>query len=86
MLDIMRRWTEQPGFPLLEVSSIGGGKYRFKQSRFLASGEAGGDAVWPLPLIVRVGEGREVREQRFLLTERETTLDLGRADWLWPNG
>lgn len=86
VLDIMRRWTEQPGFPLVEVSSLGGGRYRFIQKRFLANGEKVEDDTWPLPMILRIGRDREVIEQRHLLTERQTDLDLGHVDWLWPNG
>lgn len=87
VLDIMRRWTEQPGFPLVSVERLGGGRYRFSQRRFLADpGDKDEGALWPLPMILRFGRDHKVHEQRHLLTDRETVLDLGEVDWLWPNG
>lgn len=80
--DIMKRWVEQKGFPLLTVSREGR-RLRIAQERFtyLPQSEA---VFWPVPVTLRRfdADGGETVE-RFLLTEQETLVDIGdAAAWL----
>mmetsp|Transcript_71782 Transcript_71782/g.181103 ORF Transcript_71782/g.181103 Transcript_71782/m.181103 type:complete len:897 (+) Transcript_71782:97-2787(+) len=61
--DIMSSWTEQMGFPVLEVKSysVSGteAKLTVQQSWFLASGEEPPEErTWSLPLFFKTGAGR----------------------------
>jgi alanyl aminopeptidase len=87
-----RTFLEQPGVPLIEASVTCVGTtatLTVKQSRFLPAGTTGSrNARWQLPLCVRYGVGRQVREQCALVTEPEQQIALeGGAcpAWLMPN-
>jgi puromycin-sensitive aminopeptidase len=62
---------------------------RLRQSRFLADSRAAGGAdatLWPIPLVIKHGNGTGVREERVLLDGREATVRLADASWFYPNG
>lgn len=72
-------WTDQPGFPLVQVASrCDAGRLRvtLKQSRFTTSGTPSATeaaAVWKIPL--RLAQGRSVHS--VLLEQPEQTVSLG---------
>lgn len=87
-----RTFLEQPGVPLVEASVACVGTtatLTVKQSRYLPVGTTGEHTErWQLPLCVRFGVGREVREQCALVTEPEQQIVLGGGacpTWLMPN-
>ena len=90
---IARDWIDQPGFPLLSVTSTNGGArphLRLEQRRFFADpARADGDGQrWRIPIVLRYAAGARPQEQRALLsTERASlTLEAPRQPrWLYGN-
>jgi aminopeptidase N len=73
---VAARWTDQPGFPLLQASAqCDGGRtlVTLAQSRFAALPSSPAQGLWPVP--VRVAQGE--RAQTWLLDEREARFE-------WP--
>ena len=87
--DIMRGWTEQMGFPLLEVERAGG-RLAVKQSWFLADGSAPDGRSWTVPLFAASRAGPALPESAALLAAPEADLELGASvgagDWVKVNG
>jgi puromycin-sensitive aminopeptidase len=93
----MDSWIYQGGHPVVEVDLVGGSTLRLRQERFRTSATADPEGpspeaaaglgdVWAVPIVLRVSVGGEVREERFLLDERERDLDLGGdVDWVLVN-
>lgn len=79
--DIASGWTEQPGFPLVNVLAHcdAGGKrtLSLSQQRFLLAGTDPGMPRWKIPLRIRVG--REATRS-LLLTRDEHVADAGRCE------
>ncbi len=80
--DIARDWTEQPGYPLIEVvARCDAGDRRtitLAQRRFLLQGADPGASHWRVPLRIRSGIGADARP--LLLTEDGQTATAGRCD------
>jgi aminopeptidase N len=80
--EIASGWTEQAGFPLVNVSAqcdAGARTITLSQHRFLLSGGAdAGGTRWSVPLQVRVGEASTT--QSVLLTQSDQKLVAGRCD------
>merc|ERR1719245_2082065 len=77
--EIMSSWTEQMGFPLIEVkeASIGNGvaKLTVEQSWFLASGKpAPDDRKWFIPLFIQTNcsSGKEPK----MMKEKTFTIEV----------
>jgi tricorn protease interacting factor F2/3 len=68
--DLMRRWVERPGHPVLIVHRGGEGLH-LEQRRFSLSGQHSRQ-FWPLPLVART-DGKPVR---VLMTGPEITLNV----------
>jgi puromycin-sensitive aminopeptidase len=91
VLELANAWIRQPGFPVVHVSREGR-TLRLEQGRFFsdpAQAKAADATVWPVPLVVRVGQGGAVTEQRFLLRERRAEVTLagdGEPDFVFANG
>jgi puromycin-sensitive aminopeptidase len=77
VLELANAWIGKPGFPLVRVVREGR-KLTLEQRRFFSEAGAGeGDeTIWPVPLVVRHGDGERVTEQRILLRERRAEVEL----------
>jgi puromycin-sensitive aminopeptidase len=77
VLELANAWIGKPGFPLVRIRREGR-KLTLEQRRFFSeTGVAeGDDTLWPVPLVVRHGEGERVVEERILLRERRAELEL----------
>jgi puromycin-sensitive aminopeptidase len=91
VLELANAWIRQPGFPLVHVARAGR-VLRLEQRRFFsdpAQARAGDATVWPVPLVVRYGDGEVTTEQRILLRERTAEVPLvGEGDpaFVFANG
>ncbi len=78
---IMGTWIRTPGHPVVHATREGS-TLHVRQERFLLDpGAEPGDARWPVPLVLRTPEG----EERVLLEDDETTVDVGEAPWVVVN-
>jgi puromycin-sensitive aminopeptidase len=78
VVELANAWIRQPGFPLVRVAREGR-VLRLEQARFFSepAAAAQGDAtLWPVPLVVRWGDGERTSEQRVLLRERTAKVPL----------
>ena len=90
---LVESWIKVPGFPILDCDIViedGRSALRVSQSRFFssASAEAGRDATWTVPMVVRYADDGGVREHRFLLDQKTQTEPLpgtGKVRWCYPN-
>jgi puromycin-sensitive aminopeptidase len=76
VVELANAWIRQGGFPLVRVRRSGR-TLRLEQRRFFSAPDAAAadDAtLWPVPLVLRVGDGRA--EQRVLLRERTAEVAL----------
>lgn len=74
---IMKRWVEQAGHPLVTADREGN-RLVLHQKRFTFLPDEGNETVWPVPLVIRVwdGKGKErVIAQNF--DDPSLTIDLG---------
>jgi alanyl aminopeptidase len=82
-------FLDQPGVPLVSVSSIGGNRVRITQSRFLSHGVKSPRATrWQIPVTLKYSDGTATRTQTVLLTQPKqvVTLEISGAPlWLHPN-
>jgi puromycin-sensitive aminopeptidase len=89
VVELANAWIRTPGFPLVSVRRTGR-TLRLEQRRFFSDrAEAAGEsaAEWPVPMVLRLGAGGRVAEQRVLLRGRsaEVTLDL-EPEFVFANG
>jgi puromycin-sensitive aminopeptidase len=88
---IANAWIREPGHPLVEIEAAfddAGARLRLRQRRFFADPEAAPSArlqIWPVPLVLKVGTGTAIREERILLDTAERDLELPDARWIHPN-
>ena len=89
VLELANAWIRQPGFPLVSVERRGARTLHLAQRRFFSDPADPGDAtVWPVPLVLRVGQGGAVTEHRVLLRERDAEVTLpgeGALDFVCAN-
>ena len=85
----MSTFLDQGGVPLVTAEIQPDGRVRLSQRRFLSYGaQAAGDPLWKIPVALTYSDGLAVRTKRFLLSEREATVELegDRAPiWVNPN-
>jgi puromycin-sensitive aminopeptidase len=91
---IATSWINQAGCPLVTVSAGREGStpvLHLGQRRFFAHPGAMADATparWQIPIVLRLGDGAAVREQRVLLREANATVTLEEGEsvrWCFPN-
>jgi puromycin-sensitive aminopeptidase len=88
--ELARSWIHQPGYPLV-TTTVAGRRLTLQQHRYYFDPELlrhQGDARWLVPLVVRYGDSDGEHEQRVLLTERRTEVELagsGPIEWLCGN-
>jgi puromycin-sensitive aminopeptidase len=77
VVELANAWIRRPGHPLVRVARIGR-MLRLSQTRFFSEPSAAGpdDTRWPVPLVVRYGDGDRITEQRILLREPEEEVPL----------
>jgi aminopeptidase N len=83
----LETFLDQPGFPLIDVHLLAGGKVRLRQQRFLNAGDTAPAEAWKIPVFIRYSDGRSVRTSTFLLAKAEATFELPakRIAWIFPN-
>ncbi|HVR98006.1 MAG TPA: M1 family aminopeptidase [Thermoanaerobaculia bacterium] len=85
---LMGGFIDQPGFPLVRVEPLPGGKVRLSQQRFLNDGVQGAPLQWKVPIRLKYSDGKTVRTTRVLLSEPSRTLQLEgvrSVEWVMPN-
>ena len=76
VVELANAWIRAPGYPLVEVARVGR-VLRLTQRRFFSEPEASPDAsLWPVPMVLRYGDGDRVTEQRVLLRGRTEEVPL----------
>jgi cytosol alanyl aminopeptidase len=86
-------FIDQPGVPLVKVDLDCSGKRPalvLQQQRYLPIGStANADQAWGIPMTVRYADGNEVREQKMLVADRQSRVELEAATacpaWVMPN-
>ena len=88
VVELANAWIGAPGYPVVEVARAGR-VLRLAQRRFFSEpGAASDETVWPVPLVLRYGDGDRVSEQRVLLRERTAEVRLageGEPDFVFAN-
>ncbi|HSL59273.1 MAG TPA: M1 family metallopeptidase [Acidimicrobiales bacterium] len=87
---IMDSWIYQGGFPAVGVAhEPGGASVRLTQHRFRYlhdDADGHGEPRWSVPVTLRVGRGDHVVDERVLLDDDLTEIELGGpADWVLAN-
>lgn len=85
---IMDSWIYQGGFPVVGVThEPGAPRVRLTQHRFrYLADDDGHEPRWAVPVTLRVGRGDHVTDERVLLDDDLTEVDLGGpADWVLAN-
>ena len=77
---IARRWIEEPGYPLIEVSRSGS-SLKLVQRRTTLS-KAINKQVWPIPLSYRMQDGSAGKK---LMLGRTASIELGSNSWIKLN-
>lgn len=77
---IMDTWMLTPGHPVLTVSeSDKPGFVTFRQEKFQFLPEGASNQLWPIPVHIRYATASgEVQEEKFLITDREQTVFIGK--------
>jgi puromycin-sensitive aminopeptidase len=76
--ELANAWIRQRGFPLVRATRQGR-TLRLEQRRFFSDPAAAKESdatVWPVPLVLRVGDGERTSEQRILLRDRTAEVRL----------
>jgi aminopeptidase N len=83
----LRSFIDEPGIPLVSVSTDGRGKFDFSQRRLLTSEEAGVEqSKWIIPVAYKYRVGAEVRSARLVLGDSPVSVELGKdVAWILPN-
>jgi puromycin-sensitive aminopeptidase len=86
VVELANAWIRQPGFPVVRVA-VEGRKVRLTQKRFFSDpGATWEPGTWPVPMVLRYGAGKGVKERRVLLegVSDEVTLEA-EPRWLCAN-
>jgi puromycin-sensitive aminopeptidase len=89
VVELANAWIGQPGFPVVSVARAGR-RLRLEQRRFWSdpAHAAAGVPSWPVPLVIRYGDGGRSTEQRVLLRGARTEVLLageGDPDFVCAN-
>ena len=87
VLELANSWIRQPGYPLVSLAR-NGSSLRLSQRRFLSEPGAEAPGIWPVPVVLRFGDDRGIHEQRVLLREPASEVEIdakGPIRWLHGN-
>jgi puromycin-sensitive aminopeptidase len=83
--NVMDSWIFQPGYPMVHVAHSADGRgIKLRQRRFfyLDDQSEPDTQLWQVPVMVRAKTEHGVVSRKLLLTEKETTVDLGgKVEW-----
>jgi len=91
VIEAFNSFIEQPGLPLIEMSSQCtdvGVNINLRQSRFFPLGSSGDrDQVWSVPVCLSTGNGETTSKTCLMLTQKELDFKLPQAcpEWIMPN-
>ncbi len=91
VIEAFNSFIEQPGLPLVELSSqcsAEGLNINLRQSRYFPLGSSGdSDQLWKVPVCIRTGSGDDSSKTCLLLTQKELSFKLPQAcpEWIMPN-
>ncbi|MGO9602883.1 MAG: M1 family metallopeptidase [Candidatus Binataceae bacterium] len=81
---IMDSWIFQPGFPIVDAAASANG-LKLSQRRFFYLKDDS-NQLWHIPVMIRARTDKGIVTRKVLMTERETTVDLGgKVDWSFLN-
>lgn len=89
---IANAWIREPGHPVVEIASrfdSGGATLTLKQRRFFSDPQMTGAApeqCWPVPLVLKIGSAKGIREERVILANASAEVTFSGATWIFPNG
>jgi puromycin-sensitive aminopeptidase len=89
---IANAWIKEPGHPLVQTVATretADLSVSLEQRRFFADPTAARRSAaqhWPIPLVLKYGDGSSVHEERVLLGAEQTAVTLPQATWYFPNG
>ncbi|XP_073820302.1 membrane alanyl aminopeptidase-like [Musca autumnalis] len=85
-------WTEQPGYPIIGVTTTASGRYQLKQERFLLDPNDGSDATYlyttPITYTTNHEKNFDDLRPKFYFNKTKTEIEFGNADndeWLILN-
>ena len=82
---VLTSFTEQPGYPLITLSTSGK-TLKVSQERFSMAGVEAPAQTWSVPLRVRYGAGDQVQTRTFLFQEKQAEVELEfEPEWLMPD-
>ncbi|XP_061386751.1 membrane alanyl aminopeptidase-like [Musca vetustissima] len=77
-------WTEQPGYPIIEISTTESGHYLIKQKRFLNNPEDGSDKSLLYTIPITYATNRENNfenlQPKFYFNRTKTEMEFGNSD------
>jgi len=85
---IMNTWIKESGHPIVSITlrDEGAGIFELAQTRYYSDREAAPSTqLWPVPLVLRYGTDDGIREERVLLRDARTKVNLAGAKWVFPN-
>jgi puromycin-sensitive aminopeptidase len=76
VVELANAWIGAPGYPVVSVARSGK-VLRLEQRRFFSDPAAPSEpGAWPVPLVIRVGDGASVAEQRVVLRGARAEIPL----------
>lgn len=79
-------FVNQPGIPLVTVTSKGSGRYEFSQSRLLIGAATGDQPLWVIPLHYKYRSGDQVATAELVVDERTEIVQIdGDVAWILPS-
>lgn len=84
---VLSSFTNQPSFPLIEVS-LKGKQLTLSQQRFQLAGQEVTPQAWSVPIIIKYGAGSEVKTKRVVLTAEQASVTVTLAEepeWIYPD-
>lgn len=89
---IANAWIKEPGHPVVHATAQPDGadlRVTLRQERFFADPSARDGRppqVWPVPLVIKFGNGDGMTERRVLLSAAQVDITLPKTTWYFPNG
>jgi len=79
-------FIDQPGIPLVNVTSLENGSFEFSQNHLSSDLESVSDQVWMLPVNYSYLSGNELKRASVLLDGDSEIVELGNdVNWILPN-